>query len=606
MMYKEKYLKYKNKYLELKKSYQKGGSSSASATAGGPNDYESILDDLINSDNILSLVEKLNNMIQNSLESHKDIPVSDKILIKLFGIERIENLYLLQNYLNTIYEQHNIIKQNPESILSTSPKNLSNIKNYNIYLSKLHDMIRFNSDDESIIKHLKCLIVSIKQIKNIDRQSLTSQKKEIEIKRNALIESYRLFSTFNKKDIDECMSTTKVYTQPKVTQQTLSAKTFKDDIMGATYNISEPNFIFNTNKDGGKFRIIKDQSFLPTITELVTHREYTSLLIEPKPKNYRTVHDDIKPGCIITNHFKISLIIKWKIDFAENCLIHSDDFDIFKFITKNKVSRINKSSDYNFVEDVIIKRPFILLDDEYRYDFDERLELDTFKFYKKINQRIYALLQDTNKEPNEIGSLLCLNCKMYTTSKKTDIMCSKCHETYCRICSNKVHPFIECFAKTDPKDVEHIDETYTSCPECKAPIERSSKCIHMTCTQCETQFCHLCGERWDPNPESLFEHIWNGLCPEAVKYPKIIEYIPILTNLSPIINISKSQIRILQKYPKLLQYLIDTKQSIMVLGDTPEKLQGLKEDPRFSNSPEKLQALKEKPRFSDAGGGSGI
>jgi hypothetical protein len=183
-------------------------------------------------------------------------------------------------------------------------------------------------------------------------------------------------------------------------------------------------------------------------------------------------------------------------------------------------------------------------------------------------------------KPNEISSLLCSECKIYTTSDKTDIICSRCHETYCRKCSHKVHPFTECFKQIDPKDAEHMDETYTHCPGCKALVERSNQCIHMTC-KCNTEFCHLCGEKW--NKTINFHHIWDGLCPEVAKYPKLKEYIPILTRLSSIINISKSQLKILQKYPKLLQHLIDTEQSIMILGNTPEKIKSLKEDPRFSN-----------------------
>ncbi len=689
-MYKEKYLKYKNKYLFLK-NLQGGsgnyGSSAADAGSSAADDgarasaaddgarasaadngssadddgsrasaeYSSGLTYLLdNNNNVLILLERINEMIINSLQPQKNIPVSDKILINLFGLERKKDLSSLKNYIKIINKQHEIYKLNPESILNSSENHLVDIQNYNTHISRLCDITKINADDEKILKHLKdlkdlkhlknlkdskdlkhlidlidskdlidlkdlkhlkdlkdlkdlknlkdlkdlidlldlkhlkCLIHSIKRIEGIDRQSLNNSKKQKIIEeRQKIIDSYKLFSTFDETKVDECMK--KVYEPPRVVShntQTPSKKTFTDPIMFDEHNIAEPHFVFDTNKDGEKQRILKDKDFLDTITNLINDRSNTELLINSNNtellinrSNDNLVRDYNGLGCIVTAHnFKLSLSIKWPLELGKHCLVKSDDSDIFNFITKNKVSRLNKLETYNFVKDTILKKPYILLDDEYRYDFDERLEFNVFKFYKLINRRIYSLLEENQHKENDISCILCPNCKIYTTSDKTDILCYNCKESYCRKCIKKTHRLATCYEKPLSKeDEEKLDEICTACPGCKKLVERSEACIHMTCITCRTNFCHLCGEIW---PAESFVHITDGLCSEVAKYPRLKEYIHILSSIGSVIYISKPQLRVLQKYPKLLEYLITSEKSIMRLNNT--ELEELKKD--FSNS----------------------
>ncbi len=590
-MYKEKFLKYKNKYLFLKNLQ---GETSASADASA-DEYSCGLTYLLdNNNNVLILLERINEMITNSLQPQKNIPVSDKILINLFGLERKEDLSSLKKYIKIIYNQHKIYDLNPEFILDSSKKHLFNIQNYNTHISRLCDMIKINADDKKDLKHLKdvknlkdlidlidlkCLIYSIKRIEGIDRQSLNNSKKQkILEERQKIIKIYKLFSTFDETKLDEYIK--KIYEPHRLVlhnKQTPSKKTFFDPIIFDEHNIAEPHFVFNTNKDGEKQCILKDQDFLGIITDLINDRVNTELLINKSNNNL--VLDYNAVGCIITaQNCKISLTIKWHVEPGKHCLINSDDSNILNFITKNKVSRKNKPPNYNFVKDTILRNPYILSDDEYRYDFDERLEFNTFKFYKLINRRIFSLLEDNVQKENAISCILCPNCKIYTTSDKTDILCYNCQESYCRICIKKTHPLTGCNEPISKETAEHMDDTYTACPKCKQLFERSEACIHMKCITCSTEFCHLCGELW----YGSFNHIWDGLCSEVVKYPRLKEYIPILRSKSVIINISKPQLRALQKYPKLLEHLITTQDSIIKLGDTPKKLEELKK--RFSNS----------------------
>ncbi|PBP17639.1 IBR domain-containing protein [Diplocarpon rosae] len=44
--------------------------------------------------------------------------------------------------------------------------------------------------------------------------------------------------------------------------------------------------------------------------------------------------------------------------------------------------------------------------------------------------------------------------------------------------------------------LETIRTTAKLCPGCQAPIEHATGCKHMTCIQCEHEFCYLCGVDW--------------------------------------------------------------------------------------------------------------
>lgn len=46
---------------------------------------------------------------------------------------------------------------------------------------------------------------------------------------------------------------------------------------------------------------------------------------------------------------------------------------------------------------------------------------------------------------------------------------------------------------------------YQVCPQCKALIEKIGGCNHMECSKCKTQFCYLCGSRWEGHTENSEE-----------------------------------------------------------------------------------------------------
>ena len=78
--------------------------------------------------------------------------------------------------------------------------------------------------------------------------------------------------------------------------------------------------------------------------------------------------------------------------------------------------------------------------------------------------------------------------------------CEQCHGAYCFAHAN-AHPGETCRAyekrqkavtKANSWYIKQISKT---CPQCKAPTQKASGCIHMTCSQCRTHWCWVCGTK---------------------------------------------------------------------------------------------------------------
>lgn len=90
------------------------------------------------------------------------------------------------------------------------------------------------------------------------------------------------------------------------------------------------------------------------------------------------------------------------------------------------------------------------------------------------------------------------------TEHKYKIQCSKCQFVWCFKCHAPWHEGLKCrdYRKGDKllRDwasvVKHGQRNAQKCPRCKIHIQRTEGCDHMTCTQCNTNFCYRCGERY--------------------------------------------------------------------------------------------------------------
>uniref|UniRef100_UPI003AAA99BF tumor protein D53 isoform X3 n=1 Tax=Centroberyx gerrardi TaxID=166262 RepID=UPI003AAA99BF len=107
----------------------------------------------------------------------------------------------------------------------------------------------------------------------------------------------------------------------------------------------------------------------------------------------------------------------------------------------------------------------------------------------------------------------CPQCSQFTSLKtnnpnrtehKYKIQCSKCQFVWCFKCHAPWHNGLKCrdYRRGDKllrnwaSVIEHGQRNAQKCPECKIHIQRTEGCDHMTCTQCNTNFCYRCGERY--------------------------------------------------------------------------------------------------------------
>ncbi|XP_006834755.1 PREDICTED: probable E3 ubiquitin-protein ligase RNF217 [Chrysochloris asiatica] len=111
----------------------------------------------------------------------------------------------------------------------------------------------------------------------------------------------------------------------------------------------------------------------------------------------------------------------------------------------------------------------------------------------------------------------CPQCKHFTTFKKKGhiptpsrseskykIQCPTCQFVWCFKCHSPWHEGVNCkeYKKGDKllrhwaSEIEHGQRNAQKCPKCKIHIQRTEGCDHMTCSQCNTNFCYRCGQRY--------------------------------------------------------------------------------------------------------------
>ncbi|KAF2003052.1 RWD-domain-containing protein [Amniculicola lignicola CBS 123094] len=86
-------------------------------------------------------------------------------------------------------------------------------------------------------------------------------------------------------------------------------------------------------------------------------------------------------------------------------------------------------------------------------------------------------------------------------------VCEDCSLAFCRTCLASWHgDFVFCAPRTaqeltqdEQASLNFIHLNTSACPTCGVPTTKSYGCNHMTCFQCKTHFCYLCGAWLDPN-----------------------------------------------------------------------------------------------------------
>jgi E3 ubiquitin-protein ligase RNF14 len=85
-------------------------------------------------------------------------------------------------------------------------------------------------------------------------------------------------------------------------------------------------------------------------------------------------------------------------------------------------------------------------------------------------------------------------------------VCEDCTLAFCVVCLSSWHgDFVRCeprdanqLTEEDQASLNFIMKNTSPCAYCSVPCQKSFGCNHMTCAQCNTHFCYLCGAWLDP------------------------------------------------------------------------------------------------------------
>ncbi len=170
---------------------------------------------------------------------------------------------------------------------------------------------------------------------------------------------------------------------------------------------------------------------------------------------------------------------------------------------------------YNYLKTKILenKLTFIkCLDYECNEKLSNELIINIISKNKKLLEK-YKLLSLKLEIINDPNKKFCPypNCNSFLTrNKDRNIKISKCeneHE-YCFICLNKPHPNKTCEEKLDDNNIKEYakNKFIKKCPNCGTYTEKNEGCNHMTCAECNYQWCWLCDQKYSNN------HYLNGKC----------------------------------------------------------------------------------------------
>ena len=95
-----------------------------------------------------------------------------------------------------------------------------------------------------------------------------------------------------------------------------------------------------------------------------------------------------------------------------------------------------------------------------------------------------------------------------TAARAVDVQCA-CGFSFCWRCKEDAHRPVPCATvnkwliknSAESENLSWILANTKPCPKCKRPIEKTSGCMHMTCSQCKHDFCWMCLENWSDHGE---------------------------------------------------------------------------------------------------------
>lgn len=127
-------------------------------------------------------------------------------------------------------------------------------------------------------------------------------------------------------------------------------------------------------------------------------------------------------------------------------------------------------------------------------------EVARYRYFLELSQ-----LDSSTKPCPQCSRFTSLKTQAPTRSEhKYKIQCESCQFLWCFKCHAPWHNGLKCreyrkgdkLLRTWASVIEHGQRNAQKCPQCKIHIQRTEGCDHMTCTQCNTNFCYRCGERY--------------------------------------------------------------------------------------------------------------
>ncbi|XP_030627883.1 E3 ubiquitin-protein ligase RNF217 [Chanos chanos] len=130
-------------------------------------------------------------------------------------------------------------------------------------------------------------------------------------------------------------------------------------------------------------------------------------------------------------------------------------------------------------------------------------EVAKYKYFLELSR-----LDSSTKPCPQCSLFTSLKGKAFLTPNRTEhkykIQCTKCKFVWCFKCHSPWHEGLKCreYRKGDKllrhwaSVIEHGQRNAQKCPRCKIHIQRTEGCDHMTCSQCNTNFCYRCGEKY--------------------------------------------------------------------------------------------------------------
>ena len=106
---------------------------------------------------------------------------------------------------------------------------------------------------------------------------------------------------------------------------------------------------------------------------------------------------------------------------------------------------------------------------------------------RKLNKQKVCVI----KEEQQRSTRSCMNL-MCKGSLNEDFVCMTCATSFCKDCEKRKKTGHKC-KEEDVKSIELIKNTI-KCPRCKLPVEKSSGCNYITCSNCQQKFTYNDGK----------------------------------------------------------------------------------------------------------------